>query len=52
MNSQGICQRDVSQSYSCIGGDRLNIRNDIISFWRENIENRFPLQDCKFIVTG
>lgn len=46
----GICQRDVSQSYSCIGGDRLNIRSDIISFWRENIENRFPLQDYVFDV--
>lgn len=46
----GISQRDVSQSYSCIGGDRTNIRSDIISFWRENIENRFPLQDYVFDV--
>ncbi|KAG0723018.1 Cell division cycle protein 123 [Chionoecetes opilio] len=46
----GISQRDVSQSYSCIGGDRTNIRSDIISFWRENIENRFPLQNYVFDV--
>lgn len=46
----GISQRDVSQSYSCIGGDHNNIRSDIISFWRENIENRFPLQNYVFDV--
>ncbi|XP_069950951.1 translation initiation factor eIF2 assembly protein [Cherax quadricarinatus] len=39
----GICQRDISQSYCCIGSDQANIRSDIISFWQENIENRFPL---------
>ncbi|KAK3881842.1 hypothetical protein Pcinc_013746 [Petrolisthes cinctipes] len=39
----GISQRDISQSYSCIGADQANIRSDIVSFWRENIENRFPL---------
>lgn len=41
----GMCQRDVSQSYSCIAADQANIRSDIISFWKENIENRFPAPD-------
>ncbi|XP_042242060.1 cell division cycle protein 123 homolog isoform X2 [Homarus americanus] len=41
----GISQRDISQGYSCVGGDQVNIRNDIISFWRENIDDRFPLHD-------
>nr|XP_045604564.1 cell division cycle protein 123 homolog isoform X2 [Procambarus clarkii] len=46
----GICQRDISQSYYCIGTDQANIRSDIISLWKENIENRFPLQNYVFDV--
>lgn len=43
----GISQRDISQSYSCIGADQTNIRSDVVSFWKENIENRFPLPNCE-----
>lgn len=46
----GMCQRDVSQSYSSIGIDHDNIRDDIINFWHENIENRFPLENYTFDV--
>lgn len=46
----GICQRDTSQSYGCIGSDKTRICSDIVSFWRENIENRFPLSCCKLVV--
>ncbi|XP_047497451.1 cell division cycle protein 123 homolog [Penaeus chinensis] len=46
----GICQRDTSQSYGCIGSDKTRICSDIVSFWRENIENRFPLSCYTFDV--
>ncbi|CAL4059831.1 unnamed protein product, partial [Meganyctiphanes norvegica] len=46
----GISQRDVSQNYSCISAQQNNIQSDIVSFWHENIENRFPLSDYVFDV--
>jgi len=46
----GISQRDVSQNYACIPAQQNNIQSDIVSFWHENIENRFPLSDYVFDV--
>ncbi|KAK7022908.1 hypothetical protein SK128_016043 [Halocaridina rubra] len=44
----GISQRDVSQSYPCIGPEKPNIISDIQSFWHETIENKFPLESYTF----
>ncbi|KAA0187176.1 hypothetical protein HAZT_HAZT002788, partial [Hyalella azteca] len=46
----GVCPRDVSQYYPCLGLERSSILADISSFWRENIDNRFPLKNYVFDV--
>lgn len=46
----GLCPRDVSQHYECLGVERSSIVADVKSFWRENVENRFPLHSYVFDV--
>ncbi|KAF2365640.1 Cell division cycle protein 123 [Trinorchestia longiramus] len=44
----GMCPRDVSQFYPCLATERASIVADVCSFWRENIDNRFPLKNYAF----
>lgn len=43
----GISPRDWPQFHEYIGGQRVNIVNDIVSMFKEHVKPKFPLYDCK-----
>ena len=49
LSSAAISQRDDSQFYSQIGEQKDDIVRDIVSFFNEQIAQKFPLDNCNSI---
>ena len=47
----GACQRDTASHYSHMAREEDSVRRDLVTFYREQIRDKFPLSNYVFDVT-